>query len=98
MITKDKVQVSPSTETIKNSHLKFKLYTTSSYYASIDAREMMMDAIECECQSMHEDWDLDVIGCITEEDVQAMQAIIDRILDAGGRKTYMEDKEVEIDL
>ena len=60
------------------------VYTTTTYTAYIDAKQMLEDAIEREADNMHESWDQDMLNEITEQDIEDIQIIIDRILRRNG--------------
>lgn len=77
-----------------------KLYTTKEYHASIDARDMLESAIECEYQNMYEDWDESILSDVTDEDIGRMQAVITTILlrSKDQNIAYYQDKEIEIDI
>ncbi|MBS6503517.1 MAG: GTP-binding protein [Clostridium sp.] len=77
-------------------HKDKEVYTTTEYRARIDARSMLECAIDCEADNMHEDWGYDVWDDITEEDINELQNVIDRIL--RGHICYITDKKVEIDI
>ena len=47
-------------------HIGKQVYTTTAYRANINAKRMLEDAIECEADNMHEDWESDVWDDITE--------------------------------
>lgn len=75
-----------------------KVYTTFEYEANINAQYVIEDAIEQEYQNMYEDWDLETMGDVTNEDIEDMQKIFDRILNRGNRKSYSTSDLVEIDM
>lgn len=77
-----------------------KLYTTSEYRASIDARDMLESAIESEYDNMYEDWYEIILQDITDEDIGRLQSVIATILRRGGDQNiaYYENKEIEIDI
>lgn len=75
-----------------------KIYTTHEYEAKVNAKYVIDWAIEDEYQNMHEDWDLEAMREVTEEDIEDIQKVFDRILDRTNRVSYYADKEVEIDL
>lgn len=76
------------------------VYTTTTYTAYIDAKQMLEDAIEREADNMHESWDQDMLNEITEQDIEDIQIIIDRILRRNGNYNicYQSDKQVELDI
>ena len=75
-----------------------KVYTTFEYEANINAQYVIEGAIEQEGQYMYEDWDLETMGDVTNEDIEDMQKIFDRILNRGNRKSYSTSDIVEIDM
>ena len=75
-----------------------KVYTTFEYEANINAQYVIEGAIEQEGQYMYEDWDLETMGDVTNEDIEDMQKIFDRILNRGNRKSYSTSDLVEIDM
>lgn len=79
-------------------HIGKQVYTTTAYRANINAKRMLEDAIECEADNMHEDWESDVWDDITEEDIKELQNILDRILSRSSNVSYTADKKVEIDI
>ena len=76
-----------------------KLYTTTEYHASIDAKSMLEIAIEYEYDNMYEDWDERILNDITDEDIGRIQAVITTILlrSEDQNIAYYEDEEIEID-
>ncbi len=90
-------------EEVKNDLQYFKdkskkLYTTTEYHASIDAKSMLEVAIEYEYDNMYEDWDERILNDITDEDIGRIQAVITTILlrSEDQNIAYYEDEEVEI--
>ncbi|MBS6504680.1 MAG: GTP-binding protein [Clostridium sp.] len=75
-----------------------EVYTTTEYKASIDAKDMLESAIDCEASNMYEDWEYDVWDDITEEDINELQNVIDRILGESRNIAYIADSKVEIDI
>lgn len=75
-----------------------EVYTTTKYRASIDAKDMLESAIDCEAYNMYEEWEYDVWDDITEEDINELQNVIDRILGKSRNIAYIVDKKVEIDI
>lgn len=78
-----------------------KIYTTTEYQASIDARDMLESAIESEYEnSMYEDWNEHILSDITDEDIEKIQAVLDDILSrARGQNTsYFQGEEIEVDI
>lgn len=80
--------------------IKNNVYTTTTYTAYIDAKQMLEDAIEREADSMHESWEQDILNEITEQDIEDIQIIIDRILkrNESCNICYQADKQVELDI
>ena len=74
-----------------------EVYTTTEYRASIDAKDMLESAIDCEASNMYEDWEYDIWGDISEEDIDELQNILDRIFSSGRNISYIANKRVEID-
>ena len=76
------------------------VYTTIKYHAHIDANDMLDSALEYEYDNMYEDWYPNVSDSITKEDINELQAIVDRILerDKEHNISYQADQEVEIDM
>lgn len=79
-------------------HIGKEVYTTIEYRASIDARDMLDSAIECESQEMYEDWDCDIWNDITKEDIREIQLILNRIFNRSDNISYRADKRVEMDI
>ena len=79
-------------------HKDKEVYTTTKYRASIDARSMLEDAIECESQEMYEYWEYDIWNDITKEDIREIQLILNRIFNRDSNISYRADKRVEIDI
>ena len=78
------------------NHRGKEVYTTTEYRPSINAKEMLEDAIECEADNMYEDWEEDIWNDIDEEDIKELQNVVDKILK--GHISYIPDKRVEIDI
>lgn len=100
----DENQCIYTVEEVKNDLRYFKdkdkkIYTTTQYYASIDARDMLESAIDCECDNMYEDWDLRIKDDITDEDVQKLQDVLDEIFGRSEDQNiaYYQDEEIEVD-
>lgn len=75
-----------------------QVYTTTEYRASFDAESILNDAIENEYQNMYEDWDESIQSDITQEDINDLQIIFDRILSRSSNIAYEADKLIEIDM
>ena len=76
-----------------------EIYTTTEYHASFNAKNILDDAIDYECENnMYEDWDESIRGCIKEEDIADLQKVYDRILARGSNIAYNSDKLIEIDI
>ncbi|EGT0001111.1 GTP-binding protein [Clostridium perfringens] len=81
------------------SRLFTKTYTTIKYQATIAAREMLEKAIENEAKNIEENWGWDIKKCITEEDINDIQKVLDRILSRNSTNIcYKENELVEFDL
>lgn len=79
-------------------HEGYKIYTANQYRASLNAKDMIEDAIDYEYQNMYEDWDNEIIDDVTEKDIKDIQIILDRILSRSNNITYTEKEEVENDM
>ena len=77
-------------------HRGKEVYTTTEYRANINAKSMLEDAISYEADNMYEDWEEDIWNDISDEDINELQNVIDRILK--GHISYITDKRVEIDI
>lgn len=78
-----------------------EVYTTTPHHACFDAESIMDSVIEDEyCNSMYEDWDDNIKGDITKEDIEDLQKIFDRILARNPSQniSYDSDKLIEIDI
>lgn len=76
-----------------------EIYTTTEYHASFNAKNILDDAIDYECENnMYEDWDDNIRSYITKEDIADLQRIFDRILARGSNIAYNSDKLIEIDI
>ena len=76
-----------------------EIYTTTEYHASFNAKNILDDAIDYECENnMYEDWDDSIRSYITKEDITDLQRIFDRILARGSNIAYSSDKLIEIDI
>lgn len=92
-------------EDVKNDLRYFKdidkkLHTTKEYHASVDARDMLESAFECEYDNMYEDWYESILDDITDEDIGRIQAVITTILlrSKDQNIAYYPDEEIEIDI
>ncbi len=77
-----------------------KLYTTTEYHASIDARTVLENSFESEYENnMYEDWIDSILGDITDEDVEKVQIVIDGILSRNKSQNiaYYEGERIVID-
>jgi hypothetical protein len=86
---------------IKNhSKNKDSLYTTTTYYAELDAKDVLDTALENEYQNMYEDWYEAIWNDVTEEDIKDIQVILDRILARNKERNtcYLSEEKVEFDL
>ncbi len=75
-----------------------EVYTTTEYRASINAKDMLESAIDCEASNMYEDWEYDIWEDISEEDINELQNILNRILNGSRNISYISDKKIEIDI
>lgn len=75
-----------------------EVYTTTEYRAGIDAKYMLENAIDCEADNMYEDWETDIWDDITQEDIDELQRIVNRILSGSRNVCYVAYKRVEIDI
>lgn len=81
------------------SYRNEQIYTTTEYHASFNAKNILDDAIDYECENnMYEDWDEHIRGYIKEEDIADLQKVYDRILARGSNIAYNSDKLIEIDI
>lgn len=78
--------------------LEENIYTTIQYKANIKAWDMLEIAIDNESENMYEFWDFDIKRAITDEDIEEIQNVIDRILSKGSNISYIENEKVEFDL
>lgn len=77
-----------------------KLYTTTKYYASVDAASFIDEAFDSVYENgMYEDWNEMIKQDITEEDVKKIQAVFDEILDRNKSQNiaYYQNEKVEVD-
>jgi len=76
-----------------------KLYTTTEYQASLDARDILESAIENENDNMYEDWDEGILVDIIDEDIAKIQTVLDDILsrDKEQNIAYIQGQEIEVD-
>lgn len=85
-------------EDLENYKTK-KIYTTIGHHAKFDARRILDDAIENQQENgMYEDWDESIQSDITQEDINDLQIIFDRILSRSSNIAYEADKLIEIDM
>ena len=76
-----------------------EIYTTTEYHASFNAKNILDDAIDYECENnMYEDWDESIRSYIKKEDITDLQKVLDRILARGSNIAYNSDKLIEIDI
>ncbi|EDT14237.1 hypothetical protein [Clostridium perfringens] len=81
-----------------SNNLEENIYTTIQYKANIQALDMLEIAIDNESENMYECWDFDIKRAITDDDIEEIQNIIDRILSKGSNISYIENEKVEFDL
>ena len=81
-----------------SNNLQENIYTTIQYKANIQAYDMLEVEIENESERMYECWDFDIKRAITDDDLEEIQKVIDRILSRVSNICYTEDKKVEFDL
>lgn len=77
-----------------------EVFTTKQYKASINAKDMLEKAIDYEASNMYKGWKYDIWDNITEEDINELQNVINKIFDKIGKyinTAYSADKKVEID-
>lgn len=76
-----------------------KLYTTMEYQAGIDARRMLENAIENECDNMYEDWEECILDDVTDGDIEKLQAVLDDIFNRAQEQNiaYYQDEEVDME-
>lgn len=77
------------------------IYTTTEFHASFNAKEIMDMAIEdVSVNGMYEDWDDSINADVTNEDIEDLQKIFDRILarNPSSNIAYNSDKLIEIDM
>ena len=76
-----------------------EVFTTEKYYARVDAFDMLENAFEYESDNMYEEWFDYIMEDITNEDIEEIQAILNRILHRNGRNfCYIENEKIEIDI
>lgn len=83
-----------------NSYRGSEIYTTREINACFNAEEILDAAIEEQlCNGMYEDWDANIKADITKDDLDEIQAILDRILARNSSQniTYETDKLIELD-
>lgn len=81
-----------------HEHEGEEVYITTQYKAGIDAKSMLEDAIECEANNMYEDWDYDIWDDVTEDDIEQLQDIVNKIFSRSKNVSYIADKKVKIDI
>lgn len=77
------------------------LYTVVKHPASFNAKDIIEDAIETEYNNgMYEDWDVHMGANVTEEDINDIQKILDRILLRNPiiNIAYQPNKLIEVDI
>lgn len=82
----------------RSDNLEENIYTTIQYRANIKAWDMLEIAIDNESENIYECWDFDIKRAITDEDIEEIQTVIDRILSKGSNTSYIENEKVEFDL
>ena len=77
-----------------------RVYTTTQYKASLDAKDILEDAIAREADDMYDDWEDSIWSDITDEDISEIQAILDRIINKNSSSniSYVAVDEVIIDI
>lgn len=91
--------VAPVSEILEdiNSYKSSSLYVAVKHHASLDAKDMLNDAIENECyDNMYEDWDKDIKADITKEDIADIQKVLDRILSRSANIAYEAGAPIKI--
>lgn len=77
------------------------LYTVVKHPASFNAKDIIEDAIETEYNNgMYEDWDDFIRAEVTDEDINDIQKILDRILsrNPNANIAYQPYKLIEVDI
>lgn len=75
------------------------VYTLKDIYeASFDAKGMIDSMIEKEANKMYEDWDLQIIEDVHEDDVKGIQKILEKILSRRENISARKEKLVIIDM
>ncbi|PWW90745.1 GTP-binding protein [Clostridium perfringens] len=82
----------------RSDNLEENIYTTIQYKVNIKAWDMLEIAIDNESENMYEFWDFDIKRAITDDDIEEIQNVIDRILSKGSNISYIENEKVEFDL
>ncbi|GAA0123015.1 MAG: GTP-binding protein [Clostridium argentinense] len=96
-------QLMTKEELIKNID-KFNetpVYTLGIYHAILNARDILNSAIKNEeSRNMYEDWSNLIWNDITDEDIEQIQSILNRILKKNPKQNIAcyQDKQVEIDI
>lgn len=103
LVVGDECQLMTKANFIKNiaDFREMEIYTAESRHASFNAKEILENAIEQEeCDSMYEDWGVNVWDDITDEDIAVIQNVLDNILQKDPSKhiAYYQDKPVEVDI
>lgn len=77
-----------------------EIYITNQYHASFDAEDILRNAVENEYDNMYEDWDEAISEDITKEDIEDLQAILNRILARNPSQniSYTQNELIEIDI
>lgn len=77
-----------------------EVFMTTKYYAGINAFDMLENEFEHESDEMYEGWFDNIIDDITEEDIEEIQFILDRILSRNKQRNfcYIEGEKIEIDI
>lgn len=99
-------QVMPASEFISDYEKEYKnlnkleIYTTEPHQAAFNAEYILDSAIESEADEMYEDWDEKIKADITKQDIDELQAILDRILarNEAANISYFSGALVEIDI
>lgn len=73
-------------------------YTIKRMIWKPDARTMITDYIDQQCDEMYEDWDEHALGCIKKEHIQKLQAVLDDAFTSEEITDYwIYEKEIMID-
>ncbi len=80
---------------------EMNVYTLGIHYATLNAKDMLKSAIKNEeDDNMYEEWGNLIWGDVTDNDINQIQSILDRILKKSPKQNIAcyQDKSVEIDI